>query len=201
VASRKQLCKLSAPLVNCGRICSAGRVHDAANRIEGPAFVYADRDTGQVTTILGRASWPSRRNPQRIQSPSSGASNMSQNPEIERPHRIGRHPCDLLRVGKYELRLCLHSTECLPPASAHVPPPPRLQTARACAGNLIAFKDGIIRPAMAHEVEGKALHYMDLDHAPKEVPLNQVDRALSQELNRLRRVPFRLPVADEGGPR
>ena len=25
--SRKQLCKLSAPVVNCGRICSAGRVH------------------------------------------------------------------------------------------------------------------------------------------------------------------------------
>ena len=61
---------------------------------------------------------------------------------------------------------------------------------------LIALKKGVIRPALAYWVEGKVLHYVDLDRAVQDVPLDQVDRTRSVELNRERRVPFYAP-ADE----
>ena len=49
---RKQLCKLSAPVVNCGRICSAGRVHDAAQSLQQCHTEAACRE------YLARLRWP-----------------------------------------------------------------------------------------------------------------------------------------------
>lgn len=82
------------------------------------------------------------------------------------------------------------------PAAAAVPPKsPAASPAppQASPLYLIALKDGVIRPAVSYRVEDTVLHYMDLGGAPQQVPLDRVDRALSAELNRQRRVPFRLP--------
>jgi hypothetical protein len=58
---------------------------------------------------------------------------------------------------------------------------------------LIATKDQTIHAAAAYWVDGGALHYVTLQHEVKQVPLDSVDRDLSQQLNRERRVAFRLP--------
>jgi hypothetical protein len=58
---------------------------------------------------------------------------------------------------------------------------------------LIALKEGVIYPATSYQVEGSALHYMTLDHKDKQVALNLIDRGLTLELNRERRVPMNLP--------
>jgi hypothetical protein len=42
-------------------------------------------------------------------------------------------------------------------------------------------------------MEGETLHYVTLQHAHKQAPLDSIDRALSTKLNRQRRVDFRLP--------
>ena len=59
---------------------------------------------------------------------------------------------------------------------------------------LIALKDGVIHAALSYRVDGRTLHYTDFDGARKEVSLDQVDRGLSEELNRQRHVPFHLPL-------
>ena len=59
---------------------------------------------------------------------------------------------------------------------------------------LLAFTDHSIRAAAAYWVDGKTLHYVTLEHEPKQAPLDTVDRALSLQLNRERRVPFSLPA-------
>ena len=61
---------------------------------------------------------------------------------------------------------------------------------------LPALKGGVIRAALRYSVEGKVVHYVDLDHTAKEVPLDRVDRAVSAELNRQRGAPFQLPPAE-----
>lgn len=58
---------------------------------------------------------------------------------------------------------------------------------------LIAFTDHTIRAAIAYRVEGNTLHYTTTERDEKEAPLNTVDRGLSMQLNRERRVPFQLP--------
>jgi hypothetical protein len=58
---------------------------------------------------------------------------------------------------------------------------------------LIATRDQLIRAASAYWVDGATLHYVTLQHEEKQVPLDSVDRALSMQLNRERRVPFQLP--------
>ena len=58
---------------------------------------------------------------------------------------------------------------------------------------MLALKDGVIRDALSYSVEGKVLHYVDLDRTAKDVPLDRVDRSVSAELNRQRGVPFHLP--------
>jgi hypothetical protein len=58
---------------------------------------------------------------------------------------------------------------------------------------LIAFKGGIIRAATAYWTEGKTLHYVTLEREQKSAPLDTVDRELSLQLNRERRVSFHLP--------
>lgn len=59
---------------------------------------------------------------------------------------------------------------------------------------LIAFQDQAIRAAEAYWVDGSTLHYVTLQHEPKQAPLDTVDRSLSLQLNRERRVPFQLPA-------
>ncbi len=58
---------------------------------------------------------------------------------------------------------------------------------------LIARTDDSVIAAIAYWVEGDTLHYVDRRHEQKQIRLDQVDRALSEQLNRERRVDFRLP--------
>jgi hypothetical protein len=46
---------------------------------------------------------------------------------------------------------------------------------------------------MAYWVQGGTLHYVTLDHEQKLAPVSTVDRELSGQLNRERRVAFSLP--------
>jgi len=59
---------------------------------------------------------------------------------------------------------------------------------------LLAFTDHAIRAAAAYWVDGQTLHYVTLEHEQKQAPLDTVDRGLSLQLNRERRVPFSLPA-------
>ena len=59
---------------------------------------------------------------------------------------------------------------------------------------LIATKDGSIHAALSYSVSGSSLSYTTIDHQQKMVSLNQVDRSLSERLNRERRVAFSLPA-------
>ena len=57
---------------------------------------------------------------------------------------------------------------------------------------LVAFRDGTIRAAMTYWTDKGILHYLDTNHKEKQAPLASVDRDLSAQLNRERRVPFGL---------
>ena len=93
---------------------------------------------------------------------------------------------------------------------AYTPPPQPVQSsikeyapgeaprevARGTSGSeiyLLAFKDGVIRAALAYWVEGGTLHYVGSDRKNHEVPLTSINRDFSEQLNRERRVSFRLP--------
>lgn len=67
-------------------------------------------------------------------------------------------------------------------------------TAGAAPIYLLAFTDHAIRAAAAYWVDGKTLHYLTLEYEQKQAPLETVDRDLSLQLNRERRVPFSLPA-------
>ena len=58
---------------------------------------------------------------------------------------------------------------------------------------LIALKDRNIRPALTYWVESGVLHYVTMEHEMKDLPVDSVDRALSERLNRERNMNFRLP--------
>ncbi|HUB81256.1 MAG TPA: hypothetical protein VMB03_20785 [Bryobacteraceae bacterium] len=58
---------------------------------------------------------------------------------------------------------------------------------------LIANKDQTIHAAASYWIEGRTLHYVTLQHEEKQVPLDSLDRSLTLQLNRERRVPFQLP--------
>jgi hypothetical protein len=58
---------------------------------------------------------------------------------------------------------------------------------------LIAFKDRTLEAATAYWVDGSMLNYMTLTGAHVQVRLGLVDRRLSTELNRQRKLEFRLP--------
>jgi len=73
---------------------------------------------------------------------------------------------------------------------------PGTASAGAASGSpiyLIATKDQAIRAAASYWVAGATLHYVTLQHEEKQVPLDSVDRSLTMQLNRERRVPFQLP--------
>src|SRR5262249_15122084 len=57
---------------------------------------------------------------------------------------------------------------------------------------LFALKNGVIRPALDYWVEGRILHYIDLDRAEKDILLDRVDCVRSVQLNRQRGVALHL---------
>src|ERR1017187_4756554 len=72
---------------------------------------------------------------------------------------------------------------------------PTSSTDSAAPVYLIAFRDHSIRAAAAYWAEGGTLHYVTLEHEQKQAPLNTVDRDLSGQLNRERRIAFSLPAS------
>jgi hypothetical protein len=64
---------------------------------------------------------------------------------------------------------------------------------RAADYYLIAFNDHTIRAALSYTVDGDQLHYTTREHEEKTAPLSSVDVRFSEQINRDRRVEFRLP--------
>jgi hypothetical protein len=58
---------------------------------------------------------------------------------------------------------------------------------------LIAFKDHVIRAATGYSVEGMTLYYTTPQGTREHAPLDSVDAAFSEQLNRERNVEFPLP--------
>ena len=63
---------------------------------------------------------------------------------------------------------------------------------------LIAHPDHRIEAAVAYWVDGETLHYVTRTREKKEAPLDEIDCPFSEQLNRDRRVPFRLPTPRDG---
>jgi hypothetical protein len=79
----------------------------------------------------------------------------------------------------------------VPPNSAFAPPAANAQAPIY----LIAFNGtSVIYAAVAYWVDGSTLHYVTLDRKERQAPLSTINRALSFQLNRERRVPFQLPI-------
>jgi hypothetical protein len=70
---------------------------------------------------------------------------------------------------------------------------PQSGAANASPIYLFAFEDQAIRAASAYWVEGRTLHYVTLQREEKQVSLDTLDRALTLQLNRERRVTVLLP--------
>ena len=64
---------------------------------------------------------------------------------------------------------------------------------RAADYYLIAFNDHTIRAAVSYTVEGDQIRYTTREHEEKTAPLASVDVLFSEQINRDRRVEFRLP--------
>jgi hypothetical protein len=64
---------------------------------------------------------------------------------------------------------------------------------RAADYYLIAFTDHTIRAAISYTVEGDQIRYTTREHEEKTAPLSSVDVRFSEQINRDRRVEFRLP--------
>jgi hypothetical protein len=58
---------------------------------------------------------------------------------------------------------------------------------------LIAFTNHTIQAALSYTVEGDMLHYTTREHVEKTAPVSSVDVRFSEQINRDRRVDFRLP--------
>ncbi len=58
---------------------------------------------------------------------------------------------------------------------------------------LIATKDHTIQAVLSYSTNGSVLQYTTLDHQQRTVPISQVDRDLTQRLNRERHVSFQMP--------
>ena len=58
---------------------------------------------------------------------------------------------------------------------------------------LIAFTDHTIRAALTYTVEGDQIRYTTREHEERTAPLSDVDVRFSEQINRDRRVEFKLP--------
>lgn len=76
------------------------------------------------------------------------------------------------------------------------PPTPPVRTYQPTIYK-IAFKDHKMVEAIAYWVQDGTLHYVTRDHEMREVALTDVDRSFSEQLNRDRRVDFRLPAVEQ----
>jgi hypothetical protein len=72
-------------------------------------------------------------------------------------------------------------------------PPSSNAASNASPIYLFAFKDQSIRAANSYWTDNQTLHYVTTQHAEKTAPLDSLDRALTLQLNRERRVSIRLP--------
>jgi hypothetical protein len=72
-------------------------------------------------------------------------------------------------------------------------PPPSTANENSPVLYLIALKNNNILAALTYWAEKGELHYINLDHQPKQVPLSSIDRALTDRLNRERNVTVKLP--------
>lgn len=88
-----------------------------------------------------------------------------------------------------------------PPAGRPAPPrdapDPSVQEARIRDANTptittLAFQDGSVDSVIAYWQQGDQLHYVASDYAKKVVPIGTFDKARSEQLNRDRKVEFRL---------
>jgi hypothetical protein len=79
-----------------------------------------------------------------------------------------------------------------PPPVEYVPSPPAAP-AHTPVLYLIALKNNNILAAFTYWVEGGQLHYVNLDHAMKQIPLSSVDRELTYRLGFERNLPVQLP--------
>lgn len=73
----------------------------------------------------------------------------------------------------------------------------RAAEARAEAANkqnitLLAFTDSTVTASIAYWQQGDRLHYVTTSYAVKNVPIGMLDKALSEQLNKERKVEFRL---------
>ena len=64
---------------------------------------------------------------------------------------------------------------------------------RAADYYLIAFADHTIRAAVSYTVDGDQIRYTTREHEERTAPLSSVDVRFSEQINRDRRVEFRLP--------
>ncbi len=58
---------------------------------------------------------------------------------------------------------------------------------------LIAFTDHTIQAAIAFHVEGDQIYWTTREHVDMHAPLSSVDRSFSAQINRDRRIEFKLP--------
>jgi hypothetical protein len=97
----------------------------------------------------------------------------------------------------------LPPTGAVPPAPGQTGPPPAVQALGQPPPLrddqptifLIAMKDHTIYPVIAYWVDKDTLNYVTVDTTVKRVPLAQVDRDLSMQLNDQRNVEFKLPAS------
>ena len=69
--------------------------------------------------------------------------------------------------------------------------PPSGRDAPGRLGTLIAFPDGTVQIAVAYWTEGATLHYVTREKLQKQVALANIDRVMTEQLNRERGLEFR----------
>jgi hypothetical protein len=84
------------------------------------------------------------------------------------------------------------NVELMAAVGGRLPVPGTARPGGPATGYLIAFKDHVIRVATAYSVEGTTLYYTTPQGTREQAPLDSVDAAFSEQLNRERNVEFRL---------
>jgi hypothetical protein len=82
-----------------------------------------------------------------------------------------------------------------PPSSSNYPGPPQQGPPPATTSSyyLIAFPNGSVSVVVAYWTKGDMLHYVTRDKVEHQLPISQIDRDLTEQLNHERNVEFRIP--------
>ena len=80
-----------------------------------------------------------------------------------------------------------------PVTTYQAPPRAPVETQADPAYYLIALKDNSIYSAVAYWLENDTLHYVTSGNVRNQVSLDLVDKPLTEDLNKTRQVPVRLP--------